>query len=162
MLAQARIRALLDTVGNGEVLLPLSTDYYTSIRLRLPACFRLPGIYADPASPSAVRMNAKPPQGYSLLTLGFLSATIFTFVWFQYNASIPTEWFFSYGSLAEHDNAMTHGNSSGEPALEPIELFRQYKVLPPMASLRNSSGQFDFIQRKEAFGLYYVGHAFPG
>jgi hypothetical protein len=107
-------------------------------------------------------MKAKPPQGYSLLTIGLLSVTLSIFVCFQYYGLSPAEVFFGYGSLAEHDNAMADGTSTAESNLDPIDLFRQYKVLPPMTSLRNSSGQPDFLQRKEAFGLYYVGHAFPG
>ncbi|GAC95304.1 mitochondrial ribosomal protein subunit [Pseudozyma hubeiensis SY62] len=93
---------------------------------------------------------------------GVLSLILFAFVWFQYHGSVPAELYFKYGSLAEHDHATARKTSGDEPDLEPIDLFRKYKVLPPLTSLRNSSGQFDFIQRKEAFGLYYVGHAFPG
>ena len=107
-------------------------------------------------------MNANRVQGYSLLTIGLLSLILFIFVWFQYHGSVPADFFFRYGSLAEHDKAMAYVGSRSEPDVEPIDLFRQYKVLPPMASLRNSSGEFDFIQRKEAFVFYYVGHAFPG
>ncbi|SPO26870.1 uncharacterized protein UTRI_10668 [Ustilago trichophora] len=42
-----------------------------------------------------------------------------------------------------------------------MELFKKYKVLPPLVSMRNATGKFDFGSRKQSWELYYLSHVFP-